>query len=140
MPTLRSRRPGRRRHAKAKIAERLQEILPRLAGCDHADPGAAPLGDDAVEAVGAGIGERRREFVLIEPLLLHERHVDWPRADAAGRVARPLGRDDRRGAGADIDRAAALRDVSHHLHADPAARKPRHGEPMQAEVDQFLGI
>ncbi len=39
-----------------------------------------------------------------------------------------------------MDRAAALGDVGHHLHADPAARKARHRDAVEAEVDQLLGV
>ena len=64
----------------AQIAERLQEILPSLAGCDDADPGVRPLADNAIEAVGARIGERGRQFMIVEPLLLRNRVVEGPRA------------------------------------------------------------
>ena len=69
----------------AEIAERLQQVLPGLAGRDHADPRALAVADDAVEAVGARIGERGRKLVLVEPLLLGDRRVDRARAQAAGR-------------------------------------------------------
>jgi hypothetical protein len=95
---------------------------------------------DAVQAVRARVGERGGELVLVEPLLLHQRHVDRPRADAARRIAWRFGNDDRRRIRADIDRPAALSDVGDNLHADPAAGKARHRDPMQAEVDQLLGV
>ena len=80
---------------KAEIAERLQNILPRLAGGDDADAGVRTVDGDAVQLIGAGVGERGRELVVVEPLLLHERHVDHAGAETARRLARPLGDDDR---------------------------------------------
>ena len=64
----------------AEIAERLQEILPGLAGCDDADPGVYALADYAIEAIGARIGERGRQLMIVEPLLLRNRVVEGPRA------------------------------------------------------------
>ncbi len=124
----------------AEIAERLQEILPRLAGRDDADARVRAVADHAVEFIRAGVGERRRELVVVEPLLLHERHVDRTGADSARRFARPLGNDDRGRVRADIDRAAALGDVGDDFHPDPAAGKARHRDAVQAEVDQLLGV
>ena len=63
----------------AEIAERLQKILPGFPGGDHADPRALAVADDAVEAVGARIGERRRQLVLVEPLFLSHRRVNRAR-------------------------------------------------------------
>ena len=40
----------------------------------------------------------------------------------------------------DIDRAAAFGDVGDDLHADPAAGKARHGDAVQAVVEQLLGV
>ena len=62
----------------AEIAERLQEILPGLAGCDDADPRVRALADDAIEAVGARIGERGRQLMIVEPLLLRNRRGRRP--------------------------------------------------------------
>ena len=124
----------------AEIAERLQEVLPGLARRDDPDAGVLAAAQDAVQPVGAGEGERGGKLVMVEPLFLRQRQVDRPGADAAGRVARAIGNDDRRRIGADIDGAAALGDVGHHLHADPAAGKARHGDAEKAEVDQFLGV
>ena len=41
----------RRAVVAAEIAERLQQVLPGLAGRDHADPGRLAVVDDAVEAL-----------------------------------------------------------------------------------------
>ena len=90
--------------------------------------------------IGAGVGERGRELVVVEPLLLHERHVDHAGAEAARRLARPLGDDDRGRVRADMDCAAALGDVGDDFHADPAAGKARHRNAVQAEIDQLLGV
>ena len=78
----------------AEIAEGLQNILPRLASGDDADTGARTVDGDSVQVIGAGVGERGGKFVVIEPLLLHERHVDHASAESARRLARPLGDDD----------------------------------------------
>ena len=63
----------------AEIAQRLQEILPGLSRSDHADPRALAVADDAVEAVGARIGERGGELMLVEPLFLSDRRIDRAR-------------------------------------------------------------
>ena len=125
---------------KAEIAERLQQVLPRLAGRDHTDPRAVAFANDTVEAVGARIGERGRELVVVEPLLLGDRRIDCSRAQASGRVARPFGDDDLWPLGADIDCAPALGDVGDDLHANPTAGKPRHRDAVQAEIKQLLSI
>ena len=124
----------------AEIAERLQQVLPGLAGRDDADPRLRNVADDPIEAVGAGIGECGRQLVIVEPLLLGDRRVDRPRAQTSRRIARPFGDDDLRRVGPDIDRAAALGDVGDDLHADPTTGKPRHGDAVQAVIDQLLGV
>ena len=124
----------------AEIAERLQQILPGLAGRDDADPRLRAVADDAVQAIGARIGERGRELMIVEPLLLGDRRVDRPCAESPRRAARPFGNDNLRRVGSDIDRAAALGDVGDDLHADPAAGKARHGDAVEAVIDQFLGV
>ena len=125
---------------KAEIAERLQQVLPRLAGRDHTDPRAVAFANDTVEAVGARIGERGRQLVVVEPLLLGDRRIDCSRAQASGRVARRFGDDDLWLLGADIDCAPALGNVGDHLHANPTAGKPRHRDAVQAEIKQLLSI
>ena len=72
----------------AEIAERLQQILPGLARRDHADPRLRAVADDAVQAIGARIGERGRQLMIVEPLLLGDRRIDRPRAQPPGRAAR----------------------------------------------------
>src|SRR6202020_3480310 len=89
----------------AEIAERLQEILPRLPRGDHADPRARAVADDAVEAVGARIGERSGKLVLVEPLFLSHRRVERARPYAMGRSARTLRENDLGQVGPDINRA-----------------------------------
>ena len=64
----------------AEIAERLQQILPSLAGRDDADLRVRGVAEDAVQAVGARVGERGGQLMIIEPLLLRDRLVDGPRA------------------------------------------------------------
>ena len=46
--------------SKAEIPKRLQQVLPRLAGRDDADPRCFALANDAVEAVGAREKRRRQ--------------------------------------------------------------------------------
>src|SRR6202453_3327219 len=86
----------------AEIAQRLQEILPRLPRGDHAYPRALAIADDAVEVVGARIGERSRELVLVEPLFLSDRCVDRARPYAMGRSGRTLRDHDLWQVGADM--------------------------------------
>ena len=124
----------------AEVAERLQQILPGFARRDHADPCAGAVADDAVEAIGARIGERRRQLVIVEPLLLRDRRVDRSRAEAPRRVAWPFGNDDLWRVRSDIDRAAAFGDVGDDFHADPAAGKARHGDAVQPVIEQFLRV
>ena len=50
--------------AEAESAERLQQVLPGLAGRNHADLGVVAFGDNAVQAVSALVRQRRWEFVL----------------------------------------------------------------------------
>ncbi len=78
----------------AEIAERLQQVLPGLAGGDHADPCALAVANDAVEAVGARVGERSGKLVLVEPLFLRDRRIKGARPKATGRSARPLREND----------------------------------------------
>ena len=78
--------------------------------------------------------------MLIEPFFLGDRRVDRARPQSAGRIARPFGEDDLRPLGPDINGAAAFGDVGDHLHADPTAGKPRHGDAVQAKIKQLLGI
>ena len=49
----------------AKIAQRLQEILPRLAGSHDADARAGRIADDPVELVRARVGECSGELVFV---------------------------------------------------------------------------
>ena len=89
MPTL-SRRDAKRRAVvgEAEIAERLQEVLPGLAGGDHADPRLLAVADDSVEAVGARVSERGRKLVMVKPLFLGDRRINRARPKAPGRIAR----------------------------------------------------
>ena len=76
--------------------------------------------------------------MIVEPLLLRNRVVEGPRAEPARRMARRFGMTIPANR-ARHKLAAAFRDVSDHFHADPAAGKPRHRDPVQAELDEFLG-
>ena len=92
----------------AEIAERLQQVLPGLAGRHHADPRTLGVVNNSVEAVGARIGECSGPLVLVEPLLLRDGRVKGARPEAAGRNGRPLRENDLRQVGPDVNRTAAF--------------------------------
>ena len=136
-------RPG---HAlvDAEIVERLADVEIGLAAGDDAEAPPRAVDDDAVQAVGPGIGERGVELVAVQPELHLER---LGRGQRRGRLADveaalrhgEIGRDD------DLDAVRvdqyggrAVNGVGHHLEGDPAARIARHRPAMQAEIEEFL--
>ena len=94
--------------------------------------------DDAVEAVGAHVGERGVDLVVEQARLLLEDAVGPADAEAARRqheVCRNLHLHAMR---IDIDRGARLDHVGDALEPDPQAGVARHGEAVQAVVEILL--
>ena len=118
----------------AALAQALFDILVRLAGGNNTDAGSGIGLYDLVQAMQAGVTERIRQAYIEQALLAHQRRP-------AHRLQRCLfGQLDGGWIPGYVDRAAALDDVGHQLHADHAAAVSAHRDPVQSKIEYILRI
>ncbi len=122
----------------ADVLERLAHVEIALADGDDADPGVRAAGiDDAVEPVGADERRRRPSLVFVQPRLLA--HLVQFVADVEpARRHLEIGQDDVEPVERNIDRCRRFDVVLDAFHRRPCAGEARHGEAVEAVVDDLL--
>ena len=123
----------------AELVERLEDVEIALAGGDDAEPRRAPAGQhQPVGDVGPQEGQRRRDLVLVEPLLLRHRAVAGADVEAARRHPERAGDDGRRAVERAVDGGGRFDRVLDAFQPDPGAGEARQGEAEQPVVDDLL--
>ena len=133
-----ARRARASRLADAELFERLAHVEIGFAGGDDAEARLRRIDDDAVEPVGAGEGERRRQLEAMQPRFLVERRVGPADVEPARRHLEILRQHDLDPARIDIDRGRAVHRLGDGLERDPAAGIARHRPAVDAEIEDLL--
>jgi hypothetical protein len=117
----------------------LQHIEIGLATGDDADLGLRPAAiDDAVEAVGLGIGDGGEALEIVQTAFLLEPVIGGADIEAARRHGE-VGGDHRLDAvEPSLDRGRRLHRIMHAFDADPAAGETRQRETVEAVVEKLL--
>ncbi len=124
----------------AEVGQRLHGVAVGLACRDDTQARARGIPNDAVQAVGAHIGERRIDLVVEQARFLFQNAVGPADAEAARRqheVGRDLHLHPMR---IDIHRCARLDHVGDAFESDPETGVARHGEAVQAVVQILLHV
>ena len=131
-----------RRIVEAELAERLAQVVIRLAGRGDAEPGGGRVERDPVQPVRRGEGLRRLEPAVVDLAL----RVEPPRGHeqrVLARLPRPAlvleaGIGDHHAVGRDLGRADLVGDVGDDLRAHPEAGIARELEAEPPEVEDLL--
>ena len=120
--------------------KRLHHVAVGLAGGDDAQARARRVPDDAVQAVGAAVGEGGVDLVVEQARLLLEDAVGPADVEPAAGQDEVLGDLALTLSGSINDRSAGFDHVGDALERDPAARIAAHREAVQAEVEVVLHV
>src|SRR5581483_7163862 len=129
----------------AQFFERLAHVEIRLARCDDSEARIRRIDNRVVELVGARIGERGVNLVilhqrfLLDPLPAYGAAVQ-ARVQAAGRHNEVLGQFDPQAERIGLHRGARFDGIRQRLETDEAAGVARHGPPVQTEIEIFLNV
>ncbi len=116
--------PGQRL-VDAQVIERLAHVGVGLARGDDAQPRVRRIDDDAIEPVGAAVGEGGVELEVQQPVFLHQRRIGPADVEAVGRhleIGRQADLDAMRIA---VDRCGGLDRIGDGLERHPATRVAR---------------
>ena len=149
---LRLERPGHRHlvHAQADLArhtsvdaqvgERLHGVAERFSGGDDSQARARRIPHDAIQAVGAHVGERGVHLVVEQARFLLEDRIRPADVQAPLRQREIRGNDGLNALRIDIHRGARFDDVGDALERDPATRETAHRVAVQAEIEILLHV
>src|SRR5205085_3047005 len=122
-----------------ELIERLAHVEVALAGRDDADLGVAAAGGDVtVDLVGVHEGQHRAALDIVQPRLLAEDGVDQPDIETALRHAEIVREHDLHPVEAAVDDRGRLDRLVHALERRPGAAEPRHGQAVEAVIDDLL--
>lgn len=124
----------------AEVGERLAHLVVGFARANDAKPRLARFVRDAVEAIGARIGEGRVEAPVVERFFGGQDGGQARGLDPALGIKRRVSvwQGDGRMRGREPQHARALDHVGHELEAGPGAAVAAHGDAVQAVVEDLL--
>ena len=124
----------------AQVGERLHDIPVRLAGGCNAKAGVRTVPHNAVEAIGAAIGQCAIHLVVEKARLLVQARVGPADVIAPLRHGEVFREHDVDSLRVDIDNGTGLDDVAHALEPNPAAGVAGHGKSVQPKVQIVLHV
>ena len=118
----------------------MQRVTVGFSGGGDAQSGARRVPDDAIELVGAGIGNGRVDLVFKKPHFLLYEAVGPTDIEAAGRHGEVLWQRDAYALRVYVDGGARFNHVGDALEADPATGVARHRPAVQSVVEVLLHV
>ena len=122
----------------AQIIQRLTRIEIRFTGAEDAKARTRAIPNDAIQSVGACIGQGGVPLVIDQTCFLIKHCIRPANIQPAGRHLEIFRQHDLYAIGVDIDSGAGLHHIGHAFHRHPQAGVTTHGPAVQTVIQIFL--